>query len=149
MIDGTSDATELAALQEEFIRDKYPILKSLTEPALELKFNDGITTEKTLIVAPIFLSLNDESVDSERTFCFYLGLVPKDESVDVKVFMLEDLKYYGAIFVTLIVSLLLSTYCVFQTSHTVIKPLRILNMRMNEILQEDNYDAVSLDSSSG
>ena len=63
--------------------------------------------------------------------------------------MLEDLKYYGAIFVTLIVSLLLSTYCVFQTSHTVIKPLRILNMRMNEILQEDNYDAVSLDSSSG
>ena len=75
--------------------------------------------------------------------------MPRDESVDVKVFMLEDLKYYGAIFVTLIVSLLLSTYCVFQTSHTVIKPLRILNMRMNEILQEDNYDAVSLDSSSG
>ena len=47
---------------------------------------------------------------------------------------MSDIKYYAAIFVGLILSLFLSTYCVFQTSHTVIKPLRILNMRMNEIL---------------
>ena len=62
---------------------------------------------------------------------------------------LSDLKYYSAIVACLIVSLFLSTYCVFQTSHAVIKPLRVLNMRMTEILQEDNYNEVQLDSSSG
>ena len=59
------------------------------------------------------------------------------------------MKYYSAIAACLIFSLLLSTYCVNQTSSAVIKPLRILNMRMNEILQEDNYNEVQLDCSSG
>ena len=49
----------------------------------------------------------------------------------------------------LILALLISTYCVFQTSHTVIKPLRVLNKRMTEILQSDNVDDVNLDSSQG
>ena len=59
------------------------------------------------------------------------------------------MKYYGSILVTLILSLLLSTYCIFQTSNAVLKPLRVLNMRMNEILQDDNFDEVSLGQGGG
>ena len=84
-----------------------------------------------------------------RTYSFYLGVVPKEIEIEVKVFEAGDLIYYGAILVTLIMSLLLSTYCVFQTSHAVIKPLRVLNMRMNEILQSGDYSEVHLDSNSG
>ena len=65
------------------------------------------------------------------------------------MFTLEDLKFYAIIVATLVLSLLLSTYCVFQTSHAVIKPLRILNQRMNEILKANNYNELGLDSSSG
>ena len=75
--------------------------------------------------------------------------MPKDSIIEVKVFEWSDIKYYSAILLTLIISLLLSTYCVFQTSHAVIKPLRVLNMRMNEILQDDNYDQSALEGQSG
>ena len=40
----------------------------------------------------------------------------------------------------MILSFLLSIYCVFQTSHTVVRPLRVLNARMNEILQSNNLN---------
>ena len=120
-------------------------------------FKDGTKSgdefiEKQLIVAPVFLSLEDTQGfdgDYPRTYCFYVGVVPTQTEVDVSPFELSDLKYYAAILVTLVLSLILSTYCVFQTSHAVIKPLRVLNMRMNEILQEENYNEVSLDTSSG
>ena len=69
-------------------------------------------------------------------------------AIVVKAFEWKDMKYYSAIFVTLILSLVLSTYCVFQTSHAVIKPLRVLNMRMSEILQEDNNAEVALEGQS-
>ena len=46
----------------------------------------------------------------------------------------------------LTLSLLITTCCVFQLSHSVIKPLRVFNTRMNEILQEDNYNDVSMNS---
>lgn len=75
--------------------------------------------------------------------------MPKPIDIDIGLFDISDLKYYSAMLVALVLSLLLSAYCVFQTSHAVIKPLRILNMRMNEILQEENYNEVSLDSSGG
>lgn len=69
-------------------------------------------------MAPIFLALNDiatTDVNSgeSRQYQFYIGVVPKEIPINVKNFELSDLKYYGAILATLIVSLLLSTYCVF------------------------------------
>ena len=45
---------------------------------------------------------------------------------------------------TLVVSLGLTAVCVFQTSHSVIKPLRQLNSRMREILESDTLNQVSL-----
>lgn len=86
-------------------------------------------------------SISDQE-NAERTVAFYIGVVPKEQKINVNVFELSDLKYYGSVAAVLIVSLILSTYCVFQTSHAVIKPLRILNMRMNEILQANNYNEV-------
>lgn len=64
------------------------------------------------------------------------------------VFEPKDLIFYGTIFVCLVIALLASTVCVFQTSHAVIKPLRVLNMRMTEILQGDSYDQINLEGSS-
>ena len=80
------------------------------------------------------------TTEDTREYKFYIAVVPQEIPIDVKNFEVSDLRYYAAIFVTLVISLLLSTYCVFQTSHAVIKPLRILNMRMNEILQDDSYN---------
>ena len=130
----------------------------MTEASSELTFKDGTkysTTgdykEKSLIVSPIYLSLQDtkDTSSESRTYSFYVAVVPEETTIQVEVFEMSDLKYYGAIFLVLILSLLLSTYCVFQTSHAVIKPLRILNTRMNEIMQEGNYNEVNLDDSSG
>ena len=72
--------------------------------------------------------------EPSKEYIFYMGVVSKEVPINVQVFEPRDLLYYGAIFTILVLSLLLSTYCVFQTSHAVIKPLRALNMRMNEIL---------------
>ena len=75
--------------------------------------------------------------------------MPIDEVIDLKAFEWSDMKFYGSVFVILVVSLMLSTYCIFQTSHAVIKPLRVLNQRMNEILQAENFDEVQLDGHEG
>jgi hypothetical protein len=74
--------------------------------------------------------------------------VPKEVKVEVNVFS-DFLGYYIVIGVTLALSLLFSTYCIFKTSHTVIKPLRVLNERMNEILADNNHNEIEMDSGSG
>ena len=80
----------------------------------------GDFAEKSLIFAPIKVSLAHTSVDDyaeeineERTISFYIGVIPLQQKVSVDVFTLEDLKFYALIVATLILSLLLSTYCVF------------------------------------
>ena len=80
----------------------------------------GNFAEKSLIFAPIKVSLAHTSVDDyaeeineERTISFYIGVIPLQQKVSVDVFTLEDLKFYALIVATLILSLLLSTYCVF------------------------------------
>ena len=60
------------------------------------------------------LSLHDGKADNKaKEFIFYVGVVSKDIPIDVKVFEPRDLYYYGAILAILVLSLLLSTYCVF------------------------------------
>lgn len=110
---------------------------------------------KSLIVAPILIQikdtqgLDDEELHNSRTYQFYLGVVLESFTIEVNMFEVSQLVTFSIIIITLILSLCLSTYCVFQTSHHVIKPLRILNTRMMEILQQDNYDSVNLDSKVG
>ena len=120
-----------------------------------LKFKDGSTNEegyieKPLIVVPIFLSLGDDNVKSgstgERTNSLFLGVVPSNTKVQVDVFKLSDLKFYAAIVITLALTLFLATICLYQTAHAIIKPLRVLNTRMNEILKADNYNEVDFDT---
>lgn len=100
-------------------------------------------------MAPIKVSLSDITEEmiqaeqkAERTVSYYIGVVPQEQKINVEVFQPSDLINYAIIVATLVLSLILSTYCVFQTSHAVIKPLRILNTRMNEILQANNYNDV-------
>jgi hypothetical protein len=90
-------------------------LLNLTSPSLELKFLDGSSdVEKTLIVAPIFLQLSDDDRDSSsRAYSFYVGVVPQETTIIVKLLEADDFKYYAAIFAAIILSLILSTYCVF------------------------------------
>ena len=120
-----------------------------------MKFKDGSSSkdgyiEKPLIVAPIFLSLGDADVKSgstsERTNTLLIGVVPSNIKVQVDVFKPSDLKFYAAIVVTLAVSLLLATIFLYQTAHAIIKPLRVLNTRMNEILKAENYNGVDFDT---
>ena len=75
--------------------------------------NTGDYVDRDLIVAPIYLTLDSGQGTGERTYCFYLGVVPKRLVINVKAFAMSDIKYYGAIFIGLVLSLLLSTYCVF------------------------------------
>ena len=103
-------------------------------------------------MAPILLTVNDvygDSTDTGRVYEYYIGIIPQEQTIEVQVFEISDLRYYSAIVATLVLSLLASTYCVFQTSSAVIKPLANLNQRMNEILQEDNFNDFNLDSKDG
>lgn len=140
---------ELQQLRNEFTNTITPTLQSLTEPIQTLKYKDGSRNEdgyieKTLIVAPIFLSLGDADLKSgstsERTNTLFLGVVPSNTKVQVDVFKPSDLKFYALIVVSLALSLLLATIFLYQTVHAIIKPLRVLNTRMNEILKADNYN---------
>ena len=74
----------------------------------------------------------------------YIGLVPKDYTIEIQVMDQQDWKTYVMIICTLIASLSLTAVCIFQTSHTVIKPLRRLNTRMREILESENLGEVRL-----
>ena len=75
-----------------------------------------------------------------------MGAVPKETIIEVTLFKWGDLKLYSFCLVALILSLLMSAYCVHKTSSAVIFPLRQLNMRMTEILKDEHLDAASLDS---
>ena len=81
--------------------------------------NNDVYSDRPLIVAPIYLTLesvksdNGAQVQGERTYCFYLGVVPNKLEINVRAFAMSDIKYYAAIFIGLILSLFLSTYCVF------------------------------------
>jgi len=108
------------------------------------KYNDG-EKEKVLVVTPIFLRLSI-SKPEETTYAFMMGAVPKETIIEVTLFKWNDLKLYSFCLIALILSLLMSTYCVHKTSSAVIFPLRQLNMRMTEILKDEHLDAASLDS---
>ena len=69
-----------------------------------------------------------------------MGVVPSERLVPVKAFSSNAWKQFFGILVALVLAHIFSHYCIFQTSHTIIKPLRVLNMRMNEILSEENYN---------
>ena len=122
---------------------------------MDIKFmgvSESDEIEKSLIVAPVFLSLIDNSLDQgikvsgTDSYVFIIGVVPKVTNFEVKSFQLTDLWLYCALILSLCVSLLLTTCCVFQMAHAVIKPLRVFNTRMNEILQEDNYNDVNMNA---
>ena len=66
LVNNTRDSTgeELEQLRQEFILDQYPILTELIELSKTIEFKDGTKSGddfvyKQLIVAPIYLSLDD------------------------------------------------------------------------------------------
>ena len=83
-------------MRTEFIEEIYPALRNLTEDSITLKFKDGSVdedgdyNEKSLIVAPILLFLDniaseefDANKRTSRTYCFYTGVV--QENISIKV----------------------------------------------------------------
>lgn len=83
-----------------------------------------------------------------KVYTFLMGAVPKKTTIEVTMFQWGDLKFYGPCFAAVVFSMLLSTCCVLETSNAVINPLRQLNMRMTEILQDESLEVVSLDNHS-
>ena len=98
-------------------------------------------TNKTLIVAPIILIRNGDYIEyhyereKDEYLGLYIGLVPADVNMNVVTLEKGDWKTYLLIACTLVFSLILTGLCIFQISHSVIKPLRVLNSRMREILE--------------
>ena len=103
-----------------------------------------------LIVSTINLRLKHLKNESneELTYAFMMGAVPKSPKINVKMFKWSDLKTYSACLIALILSMMISAYCVHRTSSAVMFPLRQLNMRMTEILQDEKLDSATLDSQS-
>ena len=123
------------ALRTKFEILHYPLLQNLTE-SHEIRYQDGrekvneVYVEKSLIIAPIDLVLKGETNSDDMTdtsppsYTMYIGVVPKFQQATVEAFELVDWWRYLLIIMTLVVSLGLTAICVFQTSHSVIKPLR-------------------------
>ena len=65
-------------------------------------------------------------------------------NIDVVTLEKDDWKTYVLIVCTLVFVLILTGLCIFQIAHSVIKPLRVLNSRMREILESKNLSEVTL-----
>ena len=147
----SEEATQNA--KEEFmltVSDKLSDISTMGDGIFQ--FKDGSGDEKTLVVSPIYVDLEGGEIGTEdkpNTYAFMMGAVPEETIIEVALYQSSDLKLYLACGLALFLSLLLSTYCVHKTSFAVIFPLRKLNMRMTEILQDEHLDAVSLDNESG
>ena len=142
----SEEATQNA--KEEFmltVSDKLSDISTMGDGIFQ--FKDGSGDEKTLVVSPIYVDLEGGEIGTEdkpNTYAFMMGAVPEETIIEVALYQSSDLKLYLACGLALFLSLLLSTYCVHKTSFAVIFPLRKLNMRMTEILQDEHLDAVSL-----
>ena len=129
----------------------------MENPIQKITFKDGERAadtgeliEKSMVVAPVMLQLQDLSIThvldgSTRTSVFLIGVVPQEIVISVRLVTSDDIIYYVFCLVALIISLCISSYCVYETSKAVINPLTHLNMRMTEILHDD-INAVSLDA---
>jgi len=145
LVNGTADETELAVLRQQFkdnISGQLSNAETIKQKSI-FKYYDG-EADKTVVITPIFLRFS-LSKQEETTYAFMMGAVPKETIIDVTLFHWSDLKLYSVCVIALIFSLLLSAFCVHKTSSAVIFPVRQLNMRMTEILSDENLDAVSLD----
>lgn len=137
LVTGESDETQNA--KEKFmldVSDKLGDIATIGDGIFQ--FEDGSGDRKTLVVSPIYVNLEGHigTEDKPNTYAFMMGAVPKETIIEVALYQSSDLTLYLACGLALFLSLLLSTYCVHKTSFAVIFPLRKLNMRMTEILQD-------------
>ena len=106
--------------------------------------------DNTIIAAPIINVLLDDPYEGNltkreddneeplKTQSFYLGMNLVQPDITMDFFRADDIKQYGTAVGVLLVFIIFSICCVFQVSHTVIRPLRVLNSRMMEIIESDN-----------
>ena len=89
LVNGTSDANELADLRQKFGETITPQLSNLSQTKAGLSFSDGRKDTNgaylacNLVVSPIFLSLLGPQ---DKTYAFLLGAVPKPKTVNVALY---------------------------------------------------------------
>jgi nitrate/nitrite-specific signal transduction histidine kinase len=76
----------------------------------------------------------------------YLGVVRSQKDATFEILTLSDfLKRQVWLIVILVLSIIMSAFCIFQTSHILIRPLRQLNSKMREILESKAQREISAD----
>ena len=76
----------------------------------------------------------------------YLGVVRSQKDSKLEILKLSDfLKRQVWLIVILVLSIIMSAFCIFQTSHILIRPLRQLNSKMREILESKAQREISAD----
>ena len=84
---------------------------------------------------------NSSAIPNLNYTNFNLGFDLTVRSIKIgKLAELKDLWIYSGYFVLITFSISLSVYFVFQTSHAVIRPLRTLNLRMIEVIEQENIN---------
>lgn len=80
----------------------------------------------------------------------YIGLIGNYEQTPAKVFNLDTkhITIYISLGLTIIASVVLTTFCIFQISHSVIRPLRQLNSKMRESIESKSQRDISADQKS-
>lgn len=82
------------------------------------------------MVAPVTLVMTNSNSDSklstdESQYVMYLGIVRSTKQLSPTVFKISELTgVYIFLVIILIGSIILATFSIFQTSHSVIRPLR-------------------------
>ena len=76
----------------------------------------------------------------------YLGVVRSQKDSTLEILTLSDfLKRQVWLIVILVLSIIMAAFCIFQTSHILIRPLRQLNSKMREILESKAQREISAD----
>ena len=66
------------------------------------------------------------------------------EQIDITLIEGNKHVFYYIAGAAMLIMIVLSIYCVFQASHSVIRPLRKLNSRMREIIDQGKFQQIDI-----
>jgi hypothetical protein len=140
-------------LREQFWLENSEILRTLNETKV-IQFDDGLSTDMQLIVAPISLITRNYQTETKQSnqpgeYVMYLAVVRSQPESQLKIFTIDGFfKSQFWLIIVLVASIVMAAFCIFQTSHIVIRPLRQLNSKMREILESKASREISADQKS-
>ena len=126
-IEGDPAKTQL--LREQFWLANNETLRTLNQ-TMVIQFDDGRSPDMQLIVAPITLIMDNFQTEAKLSYqkgeyVMYLAVVRYKPNTKMEIITVEGFfKSQFWLIVVLLASISLAAFCIFQTSHIVIRPLR-------------------------